>query len=91
MDLALLVYAISLLDGFRVFFGLIITLSLMTMIASGIFVCSWKFDSTEYSWNLNRDGTIKEKVLAGRRLGEKLFKYSIIISAIAGFFKFMIS
>lgn len=90
MDLALLIYGISLLEGFRVLFGLIITFSLMILIGSGIFSCTWRFDSTEYSWNLNKDGTVKEKVLAGRRLGEKLFKYSIVVSFIAGFLNIML-
>jgi hypothetical protein len=90
MDLALLIYGISLLEGFKLLFALLITLSLMMAIGSGIFTCTWKFDSMEYSWNLNRDGTVKEKILAGRRLGEKIFKYSIIVSFVAGFFNILL-
>ena len=78
MDLALLVYAISLLEGFKIFFAMMVVTSLIAVLVSAIFTASWKFDGTEYSWNLNSDGTVKKNILAGRAFGEKIFKYSLI-------------
>jgi hypothetical protein len=85
MDLVFLVYAISLLEGFKVLFGMIICSGFVALVGSTAHIFSWKFESNEYSWNLNKDGTVKEKVLAGRRLGEKVFKYSFIAVFLAGF------
>jgi sensor domain CHASE-containing protein len=85
MDLALLIYGISLLEGLKVLFGMIIVTSIMALIFSGIFTCNWKFDGSEYSWNLNKDGTVKERILAGRRFVTNIFKYSLVATIIAGF------
>ena len=84
MDLALLVYAVSLLEGFKFFFALTIVLSVVVLIISGIFTATWRFDGSEYSWNLNKDGTVKERILEGRRFGEKVFKYAFISMILAG-------
>ena len=85
MDLALLIYGISLIEGLKVFFGIIIVTSIIALLISGMFTCNWKFDGQEYSWNLNRDGTVKERVLSGRNFVASIFKYSIVATFIAGF------
>jgi uncharacterized membrane-anchored protein YitT (DUF2179 family) len=61
----------------------ILFFSIILFIISGIATSTWKFDGSEYSWDLNKDGTVKEKVLAGRRFGEKVLKYSFITLIIA--------
>ena len=85
MDLALLIYGISLIEGLKVFFGMIIVTSIVALFISGIFTCNWKFDDSEYSWDLNKDGIVKERVLSGRRLVANIFKYSLVATIIAGF------
>jgi nitrate reductase gamma subunit len=64
---------------------MIIVTSIMALIFSGIFTCNWKFDGLEYSWNLNKDGTVKERILASRRFVSNIFKYSLVATIIAGF------
>ena len=78
MDLALLVYGISLLDGLD---KLIVFLTFAAAIVSAgsiIYTLSHKFDSYEYSWNCNKDGTVKQSVLENRAAGEKLMKRGLI-------------
>lgn len=79
MDLALLVYGISLLDGLDKLFVAITMISVMAAGASLIYTLSHKFDSYEYSWNCNKDGTVKQSVLANRASGVKIMKWSIIV------------
>ena len=79
MDLALLVYGISLLDGLDKFFVFLTIISAVVAAGSGIFTLSNAFESYEYSWNLNKDGTLKQKVLETRAAGAKLFKRSSIV------------
>jgi hypothetical protein len=85
MDLALLVYGISLLGKIEGFIIFIIMASFIVLFISGLATSSWKFSGYEYSWNLNGDGTVKDSILAGRRFGEKSFKYSAIILVLASF------
>jgi hypothetical protein len=82
MDLALLVYCISLLDRVHGLLFFILFFSIILFIISGIATSTWKFDGSEYSWDLNKDGTVKEKVLAGRRFGEKDSFITLIIASI---------
>lgn len=83
MDLALLVYGISLLGGLSAFFGIVTFCMLGACIMSGIFTATWRFDSYEYSWNLNRDGTVRDKVQASRTTALKIFKWSLVGSIIS--------
>jgi hypothetical protein len=85
MDLALLVYGISLLESFGKLIGFITALCGMAVIGSGIHQLSWRFDTYEYSWNCNKDGTLKASVLANRALTTKVFKWSLIATIILSF------
>jgi hypothetical protein len=90
MDLALLVYGISLLDGLDKLFVGITMISVMVAAASGIYTLSHKFDSYEYSWNCNKDGTVKQSVLENRAGGVKLLKWSIIVFLVAAIIQIFI-
>lgn len=85
MDLALLVYGISLLEKVITFFGVVIFFGLIVSFVTAIFTLSWKFVGNEYSWNLNKDGSVKEPVMRGRLFGQKMFKWSIVISIFSAF------
>lgn len=84
MDLALLVYGISLLSGISVFFGSMMFALVTATIISFIHFCSWKFNSNEYSWDLNRDGTLKTKVAASREFTLKVLKYCSVATVFVG-------
>lgn len=83
MDLALLVYGISLLNKIEGLLIFTLIISVIAVFAAGIGVMSWKLSSSEYSWDLNRDGTVKQKVLEGRRTVENILKYSVITTIVA--------
>lgn len=85
MDLALLVYGISLLDGFGRLLGFITAMAAISAFVAGIHQVGYRFDSYEYSWNCNKDGTIKDSVLANRALSSKIFKWSLVTSLILSF------
>lgn len=84
MDLALLVYGISLLNGIGVFFGILMFALAIATVISFIQFCSWKFSSSEYSWDLKSDGTLKDKVAAAREFGVKVLKYCSVATVIFG-------
>lgn len=84
MDLALLVYGISLLNGISGFFGAMMVGLAIATILSTIHFCSWKFNSTEYSWDLNRDGTLKAKIVASREFTVKVLKYCSVATVFVG-------
>lgn len=90
MDLALLVYAISLLNPISGFMhvGIFITgiLAIGTIFAS----CTWRFDSSEYSWNCNKDGTVKESVLATRKFVERCAKWALALCIVFSIFSIFI-
>ena len=54
MDLALLIYGISLIEGLKVFFGIIIVTSIIALLISGMFTCNWKFDGHPYNYERPR-------------------------------------
>jgi hypothetical protein len=85
MDLALLVYGISLLENFSKLFGFLLFFSGAAALFSGIHQVGFRFDSYEYSWNCNKDGTVKASVLANRALSAKILKWSFFISLILAF------
>ena len=85
MDLALLVYGISLLDGLSRLLGFATAMAVLITVFSAIHQLSWRFDNFEYSWNCNKDGTTKESVLANRALTTKTFKWAATTSIILGF------
>lgn len=82
MDLALLVYGLSLLNGVGTLLGITLTMLLIATGIAGIFTATWKFEGDEYSWNLNNDGTVKESIMRGRLFGLKIFKFSAIGSVV---------
>lgn len=82
MDLALLVYGLSLLNGVGTLLGITLTMLLIATGIAGIFTATWKFDGSEYSWDLNHDGTVKDSVMRGRLFGQKIFKFSAIGSVV---------
>lgn len=84
MDLALLVYGISLLNGIGIFFATLMFALAVATIMSFIQFCSWKFSSSEYSWDLKSDGTLKDKVAAARDFGVKVLKYCSVATVILG-------
>lgn len=85
MDLALLVYGISLLENFSKLFGGFLFFSCAAALFSGIHQIGFRFDSYEYSWNCNKDGTVKASVLANRALSARILKWSFITSVILAF------
>lgn len=80
MELALLVYGISLLESLGgVIFG---TLFISGIVAAGtgMFIASWFFDGDEYSWNIDKStGKLKERVAQSRAWGVRAFKWACSI------------
>jgi len=85
MDLALLVYGISLLSGVNAFFIGIIFASGLAALITGGYTSSHIFDGGEYSWNLDREGKLREKLVTIRARMLRGFKYSIITLVCAAF------
>jgi hypothetical protein len=90
MDLALLVYGISLLGGFHAFLGAIIVASVIAAVITGIYTSTHAFDGAEYSWNLDREGKLKERIASVRRRMASGFKYSLITLACVAFLSIFI-
>ena len=90
MDLALLVYAISLLEKFQVFFGFVIGTTAVIAIGSLIYTLDAGSGGYEYSWNLNKDGTLKDSVLTKRATVKKALKWSIVGVVISSLIQIMI-
>jgi hypothetical protein len=85
MDLALLVYGISLLSGIGTFIGTLLVSSLIAVMITGIFTSTWMFDGSEYSWNLDREGKVKERIQVVRNRMLKIFKYCIFTAILSSF------
>lgn len=90
MDLALLVYGISLLDKFQSFFTFLILIAGMASVGTLIYTLDASSGGFEYSWNLNKDGTIKESVLAKRVAVKGYLKWSVISLAFFSFIMVLI-
>ena len=90
MDLALLVYGISLLAGIKSFLIFLACLSGAALVFAGIYTSTWYFDAYEYSWNTNKDGTVKERLVSTREAVKKVFKVSIPLFAIFCFLPILI-
>jgi hypothetical protein len=78
MDLALLVYGISLLDSLDKLFVFLVFAASIVSGVSIVYTLTHKFDSYEYSWNCNPDGTVKQSVLENRASGVKIMKRGLI-------------
>lgn len=90
MDLALLVYAISLIDSLKFFVGLVAVALAITVAVTGIYTASWYFGGYEYSWDLNRDGTLKDQIQKSRDTFKSIFTRTIPWFALAVFVSFII-
>lgn len=90
MDLAILVYLIALLPhvGAALMLAVIIAGTITTGFALAI--ANHTFDTTEYSWNLNRDGTLKDEVVKSRTKMKTLVKWSLSVFLISGFFAMLL-
>ena len=85
MELALLVYAISVLGSLAPTLAVLLFMAIAAMAISAIAMCTWAFDGTEYSWNLNKDGSLKEGIKRARDLTQRIFKWSAITSIALAF------
>jgi hypothetical protein len=85
MDLALLVYGISLLSGIKHFLIFLAIISGITLAISAIYTVSWFFEGSDYSWNLNSKGEVKERIATARTTMVKIFKRALIVFPIALF------
>lgn len=79
MELALLVYGISLLESFGGMLLGIVIISLVIAAATAMFTASWFFDGDEYSWNVDKStGQLKDRIVKSRAWGTKTLKWSLI-------------
>lgn len=77
MDLALLVYGISLLAGLKSFLIFIAVIAGLVAVVSAVYTATWFFDGYEYSWNC--DGNeLKPRIKHTRDTMLKSFKYGFI-------------
>ena len=89
MDLALLVYGISLITSIGSFLGVLIVLSLTATLGSAIYFAASQSD-INYSWNRNRDGTLLESIVNTRKTIKKVFKIALITLCISSFVAILI-
>ena len=90
MDLALLVYAISLIGDLKYFVVLVSFALAITVAVTGIYTASWYFGGYEYSWDLKRDGTLKDQIQKSRDSFKNIFTKSIPWLALSVFVGFII-
>lgn len=90
MDLALLVYVISLISGFSFFLGVTSGASAIAFFILSIVNAEHTFSGSEYSWNLNRDGTLKESVVQQRKLLKRFWKISLIVFVLSAIINILI-
>ena len=89
MDLALLVYGISLITSIGSFLAILIVFSLIITICSAIYFAVSQSD-INYSWNRNRDGTLIESIVNTRNTMKKAFKIALITLGISSFVAILI-
>ena len=65
MDLALLVYGISLLSGLKSFLIFITVIAGVAAIVCAVYTATWFFESYEYSWNME-NGEVKPRIVKAR-------------------------
>ena len=77
MDLALLVYGISLLSGLKSFLIFLAVIAGTVAVISAVYTATWFFDGYEYSWNC--DGNeLKPRIKHTRETMQKFLKYGLI-------------
>lgn len=89
MELAFLVYAISLLGSFSAFFVGLAFVSAFVVVASGIGITTWAFDG-DFSWDLDSKGQVKSSVARARGLMVKIFKISATVLILSLLIRIMI-
>jgi hypothetical protein len=89
MDLALLVYGISLITSIGSFLAVLIVVSLIITFCSAIYFAVSQSD-INYSWNRNRDGTLIESIVDTRKTMKKAFKIALITLGISSFVAILI-
>lgn len=77
MDLALLVYAISLLDGLRTFLIFIAVLAGLVTVVCAIYTATWYFEGHEYSWNCDGND-LKPRIKQARETMQRGLKYGLV-------------
>lgn len=83
MELALLVYGISVIGSIVPVVGTLIGISLTVSIFCAIAIITWMTDGSEYSWNLNSDGSLKEKVAKMRNTTKSILKWATAITVVS--------
>ena len=78
MDLALLVYGISLLSGLKSFLIFLAVIAGVIAIVCSVYTATWFFDGHEYSWNME-NGKVKPRLLEARETMKKGMKYFLIV------------
>lgn len=64
-------------------FGVIIGAAVIVGFICTISISTWAFDGSEYSWNLNKDGSLKDKVVKARALTTRILKWCVGVSIVA--------
>jgi hypothetical protein len=90
MDLALLVYGISLLNGFTGLVGMAIVVTGVVTIICTIGTLTWVFDGSEYSWNLDKDGNLKPRIAAARKRMVQGIKWGVPAVVVLSFIAVLI-
>jgi hypothetical protein len=89
MDLALLVYGISLITSIGSFLAVLIVVSLIIIFCSAVYFAVSQSD-INCSWNRNRDGTLIESIVNTRKTMKKVFKIALITLGISSFVAILI-
>lgn len=90
MDLALLVYGISLISKTEVILSCGVIFGGIASLLFATLISSWAFDGNEYSWDKDQNGQLKEKVVNMRNLQKRLLKISIWITSICIVFSIVV-
>lgn len=85
MELALLVYGISLLKGVGGFLVMFSIVAALVFVGSAIGFIAQTFDG-DYSWNYDSKGNLKDTVVNSRAFTKKALKYSTIVLIISQLF-----
>ena len=78
MDLALLVYGISLLVGLKSFLIFLAVIAGVIAIVCSVYTATWFFEASEYPWNM-KNGEVKPRIVVVRDTMKKGMKYFSII------------
>jgi ABC-type uncharacterized transport system YnjBCD permease subunit len=78
MDLALLVYGISLLVGLKTFLIFLAVIAGMIAVGCSMYTAVWFFEASEYPWNMI-NGEVKPRIIVVRDTMKKGMKYFTIL------------